>query len=533
MISSNKQFFTLTSLFIGTLALFSCGIASQEVIGFDSRFYLFALEMMQNGASWFGTTYQQPYPDYPASSTFIIWILAHFFGGMNKFIAVLPSNILAALTMTITYQLGALHHKRWGWYAVFFLLSTVTFFKSARAISLDLYPTLITTLCFYLLYAADFHHKQAPYKTIYLLLFCGFLFRGPIGLVMPTGIVCAYLFLTKEYKQFFMVGLNAFLLLVLCSGILLFLAYRTGGYNFMQEVLSMQAMRRMTDSSLPYFYFTQSFFDYAFSFPVAAAFLLSLACTFFSKKTLPRAHRKIILQLIGWMLVILLGMSIPGEKKIRYLLPFTPAIALLAAYPFAFYYQNNFFIVIRWFFLRLFLFLPLLFFFCLTIVLKFYSLHFSYNSVGILLICLQAANTCIYFFSRTENVRTSFILFSAAISFILMMIKVVEPIQLDLDKTHDFVVQVEMQRKAKNARLVFYKEPADGLAIKYLINMEQREQPLFLTEQKTLVHYEQPAFFITKKNSFVELDESKKLYQVIKNGKIGHVPVVVFTRKKV
>src|SRR5690242_19905786 len=82
-------------LFFSSLILFTWGLHSKEVIGFDSRFYLFAQEMWRYGVSWFPLTYHQPYPDYPASSTFVIYLFACLFGGVTKFSAVLPSAILA------------------------------------------------------------------------------------------------------------------------------------------------------------------------------------------------------------------------------------------------------------------------------------------------------------------------------------------------------------------------------------------------------------------------------------------------------
>ena len=35
------------------------------------------------------------------------------------------------MTAVVTYMLGSLHNKRWGLYAVFFLLLTVTFIKGS------------------------------------------------------------------------------------------------------------------------------------------------------------------------------------------------------------------------------------------------------------------------------------------------------------------------------------------------------------------------------------------------------------------
>ena len=150
----------IPALFCVSLFLFTWGVSSQEVIGFESRFYMFALEMWRHGISWFPTTYGDLYPDYLGTSTWLICISAMFVGGMNKLAAVLPTAIAAAITVVLTYMIGALRFKRFGYYAVLFLLMTVMFVKSGRTISLDVYSALITTACFYIVYSADILDKQ-------------------------------------------------------------------------------------------------------------------------------------------------------------------------------------------------------------------------------------------------------------------------------------------------------------------------------------------------------------------------------------
>jgi len=94
-----KQYTAPLSIFIVSLFLFTWGVNSQEIISFDSRFYLFALEMWRHGISWFPTTYLEPYPDYTVASTVLIYGAASLFGGLTKFTAVLPSAIAAAITV--------------------------------------------------------------------------------------------------------------------------------------------------------------------------------------------------------------------------------------------------------------------------------------------------------------------------------------------------------------------------------------------------------------------------------------------------
>ncbi|HLB57816.1 MAG TPA: hypothetical protein VJL60_03275, partial [Gammaproteobacteria bacterium] len=64
----NRYFEAVVIFFLG-LIIFTIGLSHQEVITFEARFYLFALEMWRHGLSFFPTTYEQPYPDYPVTST--------------------------------------------------------------------------------------------------------------------------------------------------------------------------------------------------------------------------------------------------------------------------------------------------------------------------------------------------------------------------------------------------------------------------------------------------------------------------------
>lgn len=68
----------LASLGLGLLALllFCAGAGQVTVIGFDSRFVLFAKEMLRHGPGFFPTTYGQPYADYSSASTLLIDLFA-------------------------------------------------------------------------------------------------------------------------------------------------------------------------------------------------------------------------------------------------------------------------------------------------------------------------------------------------------------------------------------------------------------------------------------------------------------------------
>jgi len=521
-------------LFFGSLFLFTLGAGAQEIIGFDSRFYLFALEMWRDGPAWFPTTYHQPYPDYTALSTFLIYLSASMLGGLSKFTAVMPSAVAASLTVVLTYWIGALHDRDWGLCASSFLLLTIGFLKSACGIALDMYLTAMTAACCYLVYSADLAPKKCRAWWVMPLWMLGFAFRGPIGIVIPTAVVCMYYLIQKNIKRFFGFGMAAVGLLVICSSLLLWLAYQSGGQVFMQDVLRMQVLGRMGERFQPvYFYFSKGLQTYAPSFPLA---LIVAAGVFYYqlKKHIVQPFKPLLL-FTAWMLIIVLGMSIPGEKKIRYILPAVPAFALLAAFPLTVFAKETCFVFIRRVTLILLLSLPSLLILLTAYVYVYeggHALNFqiAYPWLFGLLIVIQLVMLVI--FSLTPKGRNTSIALLAAFSFLVFNKIMVEPVELYVDRAHDFVVSVEARRLQAGAKLVFYKEHPDGMPIKYVMNMPQEDKPVFIEDEKALSNYKTKAYFVSSETYFSKLPSKlKSRFRIIGSDKLGHVSVVIFTRK--
>lgn len=538
MTSSLRKYLEPAALFFGSLLLFTYGLRSQEVIGFESRFYMFALEMWRHGLTWFPTTYGEYYPDYPATSTWLICISALFLGGMSKLAAVFPTAVAASITVLFTYYIGTLRDKRWGLYAVFFLMMTIMFIKSARSISLDMYPAMITTICFYLVYSADQKDMHERESFIYPLWVLGFMFRGPIGLVIPAAVVGIYYLFTSNYKRLFFTGAAAILILFFCLLIMLLMADGLGGDTFVNDVIRMQVVGRLGDSHVShYFYLLSGLQDYALSFPVAI--LASVGAIYYERRLHHHSSAlRLLLISFGWMAIILLGMSIPGDKKSRYVLAIAPAISLLAAYFFVSPKTERYFSRIRFVLLHLILVLPL----ALFIVLRLVSSHAAKNVINFnidyllmtqILFGAMAVNGLIYVcFEKKREWRDTGILAIGALTFVLCYINIAEPVLQTIDKTREFVTSVEAARIHNKAELVFYHEHRDGMPIKYLINMHQEDKPIFIESEIELTSLSKPAFFVTSKTNFDALSPVVAgRYRIIGQDNIGHVPVIVFTQR--
>lgn len=535
-----KRKFAIEALgiFCCGLILFTAGLGQQEIIGFESRFYLFALEMWRNGPSWFPTTYHHPYPDYPVTGTFLIFFVSKLFGHLDKLSAVFPSAIASAVTLVLTYMIGSLQSRRWGIYAVFFMLFTNTFIMEARTISPDQYVAMVTTLSFYLAYSAHILHRPKRLWFIPLSFALGFATRGPIGLVVPAGVISVYYLLDRDYKHFFLIGAAGVLVLLLGCLALFGAAYHVGGMPFVNDVLRMEVLGRLQDPNLPwFFYWVESLGAYAVTYPIAIMMLFGLSRYLF-RPGMPQDIR-LMEKLLGWVLIILVGLTIPAGKKIRYVLSIVPALSLISAYLFVLPPKAKYLIALRKFIYSVSYILPSLCFVLAAIVYTQYywrkptkfMLGFSHGlqpnlpSVIVLFLILQIL--CFYY-----RKREMVVLGLASFTFMTTYVSIVEPINLSLNHTRDFVEQVEKSRHLKNAQLVFYQENPDGLPIKYVMNMRTEEKPHFITKPDQIAQYQAAAFFVASPQHFNTLPASiQNNVTVVYTGNIGHAPIVVFAQK--
>lgn len=545
-----QQVLISLAVFFFGLFVFTLGIASQDVIAFESRFYLFAQEMWRNGLSFFPTTYNQPYPDYTAASTAIIYFFATVLGGVTKFSAVLPSAICASLVLVVTYLIGTFQSIRYGLTAVLWLLLTFTFFKSARLIGLDIYPALITAICFYLVHSSTVLNQPKREKWIYLFLILGFIFRGPIGLVIPTGVVMVYYVLDQQWRKTINTGLGAAIILIVCSTVLIIMANYVGGMTFAHDVIRMQVLGRLQEKYRPiYFYFINSLGTYALSYVFACLISLGMLVRYLnsylmglSKRMTPKQHHikernhAVIIKYVGWMLIILIGMSIPGDKKTRYILPFAPALALIAASilentPSYLQGLKKIFLVFAFFFPAYFIIAVLFLYSNLLHDASLFS--FGMSTVLYVLCALQIVNIfVIVVLHKHAGNLGFFLLCTMVLTFVHVYITSIEPVMLSSERGKTFITEIEHKRSQVHAKLKFYKESPDGLAIKYMIDMPYASLPEFIQREEDILKAKGHVFFVTRKKYFLALpNKIKEKVSIVGQDQVGHVNVIVFTKK--
>ena len=529
-------------IFLMAVVVFTIGL-SPEFIGFDCRFGMFAQEMLRNGPTFFPTTYGRPYPDYPGTSTFLIYLASLPFGKVTPFTAILPTAIISALVLVVMYRIGAIHSQLWGLFAVLIALFTKEFLSLSRSISTDQYTTLATVTCFYLIYSADLYGKRKRLWYIPLLFIASFAFRGPIGLVIPAAVVCTYYLYNKDFKKFFVMAIAAGVLFVVCSLGLLAAAKYQGGEALVKQVTKMQAAGRLHEEARHgyAYYWIDSFAKYMLAYPSAVIVIISLFKKIFRRVN---ADYKLLACLVVWMLVVLVGMSIPSTKKIRYVLPMIPAAALIASYMFIEPMQKGILAGVREIFVKFCAIFPAIILLFATAILVFgkqimalaasitnrqYTslLDGHYSVVAVLTAFLAIAAYFLNARLKEKSARELALAAVGVLTFIFIVVDIEEPISYSNNRTRPFVEKIISMQKQQQGDIVFYKITADGDAIKFMVNLDKPLIPQFVKTPEALLAFKTPAYFIAAKNNFDALP--KDHVKLLDSGKISGDDCVVFT----
>jgi len=525
---------SLLIFFLG-LGIFTAALDG-EFISLQARFALFAQEMLRNGLSFFPTTYGIPYPDYPASSTFLICLVSLPFGKVTPLTAVLPTAITSALILVVMYRIGTTRSRKWGWTAVLFALFTHLFLTESRRIALDQYNALATTLCFYLIYSADIYGKRKRLWFVPLVLMASFSFRGPIGMVIPASVVCSYYLCRREFKKFLLIGILALGILSVCSAAMLVAAHHQGGEAFVGRVVDVQAATRMVGSRVSHFYYWYSSLSgFAVCYPVAILVVIAGLRHILKRKD---SNYEFIGYLVVWILIVLIGMSVPADKKMRHILPVIPALSLVAAYLLIDSSPKGILFEARKAFLSICSSLPLLAGIATVGILSF-GRRFGVHADVHFLIAL-ALLIGLSIIARTSNKRLrghpNQDMVPAVVgvaAFTIVSIGVAQPITLALECSRPFVEKVKLLQKERPGDLVFYQIGPDGEDIKFMVNYEKPITPIFIESPDELLKCQRNSYFIAKKQSFDDLAEDiKKRIHLCFEGRIGHRNCVVFTLKE-
>ncbi|OIN54538.1 ArnT family glycosyltransferase [Pseudomonas costantinii] len=530
-------------IFLIALLLFTLGIWDQAPQGFDGRWAVFMQEMFRHGASLFPSTYGEPYPDYPGTATYFSFLFARLFGAPNVLANIMPTALASAGVMALIYRLLVPSGRAWALLTVLLTALTAQLLEKSRSVCLDQMVSLLCLGCFYLLHTGERTGSKLRQYAVFPLFVVAFAIRGPLGLIEVCGVACVYWALspagTREDRIFLLKkviahGVIGLILLAGCWWVLLKLARFSGGDSFADDVLRMQVAGRLDETGEPfYFYFKLSLYRYFPVVPLALATLIALR----HKWSLRHADAdvQLMLRLGACGLMILLGLSVPHFKRAYYIVPMVPMFAAVAAY--GLLQAQGWLLSVRRGYEWLVALLPALAILAVFVCRYLWNKHGYWPDVSVpvlvgVLIVLQLAAILVWQRLQGRVAQRLVILSLIALATQwLVLVKAVEPSKdLQFD-TRSFVGAVEKLRAGNPGTLVFLNLNKDTWAIRYIMNLDHDEQPLFIggNQLERLQTLPRPAWVIVARKE-TELLRGTPLEHLapVFNGRLNDNPLLVF-----
>ena len=341
---------------------------------------------------------------------------------------------------------------------------------------------------------------------MFVLLLLGFALRGPIGLVVPTGVLCSYYLINRQWRSLFSFGLLALALLAACVGLLLLLAKLSGGEDFMHDVIRMQFLGRMDGSEGSggvLYYFTSSMGNYALAYPLA---ILVLVAVMIGGRRTPDPALKLVLYCAAAGVLVMVGLSVPQAKKARYILPMLPMAAIIAAYPFQ-ATQGRLFAWLRGLMLGVWTLLPTLLVIGLLVARRRYPEPLAHLEVIFAVLGLLQILALLTLLK--SRLRTYGPALAAVLALWTTYILVVEPLERRLYDTRTFSLAVKAQVLQQPAPVVLHALGKDAKAIKFMVNFDCDKVPLFTQLPIELKPIQAPAWLVMSQADFEGLDDPR------------------------
>ena len=309
------------------------------------------------------------------------------------------------------------------------------------------------------------------------------------------------------------------------------LARISGGDGFADEVFKMQVGGRLDESGEPfYFYFQLSLYRYFPVVPLALVTLVALRHRWAQRFDDPV---QLVVRLGACGLMILLGLSVPHFKRAYYILPMVPMFAAVAAY--GLLQAQGWLSGVRRGYEWLVAALPALCVVAVFVCRHGWQKHGYWPNVSLplliaVLLVLQVAALGVW--RRPQ--RLVWLSLVALAAQWLVLVAVVEPAKdLQFD-TRRFVGQVEALRVKQPGTLVFLNLGRDTWAVRYMMNLDHDEQPVFIAgnEVGRLDALPRPAWVIVARKETALLPGTPlDRLQPSLEGRLNDNPLVVFLLK--
>jgi 4-amino-4-deoxy-L-arabinose transferase-like glycosyltransferase len=320
-----NPYFYLVILVIICLCAFFPGLGKGSLWDRDETHYAEIAREMMVEETWTVPYFNgQPFLHKPVFAFWMIGLAYRFFG-VNEFSARFFSAVFGLGTCVFTFYIGRFFYdSRAGFLSGLILATGMLPLVIFRAAVTDAYLVFFITGSIYFFLMAAYSENKGYYYFFYIMMGLGTLVKGPIGLVIPAGIIFIYLLFSgklgilKEMRLSH--GLGIITLVVLPWFLRI---YFLMGDKFISDFIIKHHLRRLSEPMEghggPFWLYIPviilGFFPWS-------AFLIQ------SFKRIKRSGSDAFRFLLVWFGVVFMFFSFASTKLPHYILPLFPALAI-------------------------------------------------------------------------------------------------------------------------------------------------------------------------------------------------------------
>ncbi|HMC82431.1 MAG TPA: glycosyltransferase family 39 protein [Candidatus Polarisedimenticolia bacterium] len=331
LLSPSRERHRLLVLAVGSLLIFAAGIGMRALWNPNEPVYGEGVrEMLVRHDYYLPYVNGAIYSDKPILYFWIMIFSTWIAGGLSEAALRLPSVLSGVLSVVLVYRLGRrVFGIRAGFLAASCLATSVMFWWHSQYIQMDQILSFLILAALSLFFIA---HETAAARRGILLAASGaamglaFLTKGPVGLLVPAGVMAVFLLLTGDWRRISVkeTAWMAVFFVLLAAPWYVSLAF-TGHGAVLTDFFIRHNLERATDPfnhARPFWYYLPRLFSDLFPWSL----FLPAALFAPSRNELERKGRLFALL---WLAVVFLLFSAAGSKRGVYLLPLYPAAALL------------------------------------------------------------------------------------------------------------------------------------------------------------------------------------------------------------
>jgi len=332
-------------LFILCAILFTYHLGTALPIIESEKFYFQSVKEMFARHDWLTPYYQGRFRFQKPILFYWLVSLSYLGFGINNFAVRFPSAIFGVLTVIFTFNIGRkLFDRKTGFLAAGLLATFIIFFVYARYASPDMALTFFITYAMYL-FLKGLKNPEGGGKFFaffFIVLGLATLNKGYVGFALPLIIVFVFIASSRKWKLFKSMNIPLGIFIILAVALPWYiLMYKLHGQKYIDHVFLRETLWRMfyapnNERGAAFFlsYFKRFFFYVPIIFQWLAPYSLflpiALVDAFKSKNTYTREKDSYKL-ILSFFFGIFVFFSVISIKEYHYILPLTPAAALIIA----------------------------------------------------------------------------------------------------------------------------------------------------------------------------------------------------------